>query len=298
MRCPLQFYYNNVVQIKEAEDDELEEMSNRIFGNVFHQSSETLYAELRKGDGTVERENITYALRHKEFIERIVDGVFAEIAFNEKNSGRHVEYNGLQLINREVIIKYLQRLLEIDGRLAPFKIEDIESSVYKNITIHTSSGNRTIDIGGRIDRLDQIYDKTTNTERIRVIDYKTGRCPSKKINSVEEVFEMPTVSEKHADYYLQTMLYASIIRHNKKANPRQLPVSPALLFIQQSSGDDYDPTITIGKDYVNDIADYEEDFTKRLTAIVAEIFEPDIPFNPTEDKSACEHCPYRKICGR
>ncbi len=298
MRCPLQFYYNNVVQIKEAEDDELEEMSNRIFGNVFHQSSETLYAELRKGDGTVERENITYALRHKEFIERIVDGVFAEIAFNEKNSGRHVEYNGLQLINREVIIKYLQRLLEIDGRLAPFKIKDIESSVYKNITIHTSSGNRTIGIGGRIDRLDQIYDKTADTERIRVIDYKTGRCPSKKINSVEEIFEMPTVSEKHADYYLQTMLYASIIRHDKKTNPRQLPVSPALLFIQQSSGDDYDPTITIGKDYVNDIADYEEDFTKRLSAIVAEIFEPDIPFNPTEDKSACEHCPYRKICGR
>ena len=109
---------------------------------------------------------------------------------------------------------------------------------------------------------------------------------------------MPTVSEKHADYYLQTMLYASIIRHDKKANPRQLPASPALLFIQQSSGDDYDPTITIGKDYVNDIADYEEDFTKRLSAIVAEIFEPDIPFNPTEDKSACEHCPYRRICGR
>ena len=46
MRCPLQFYYNNIVQITEAEDDDLEEMTNRIFGNIFHQSSEILYSKL------------------------------------------------------------------------------------------------------------------------------------------------------------------------------------------------------------------------------------------------------------
>ena len=298
MRCPLQFYYNDIVQIKEPEENELEEMSNRIFGNVFHSSSEILYNKLKNDDGTVSGENIAYALKHKEFIERIVDEVFAEIAFNDKGTGRRVDYNGLQLINREVIIKYIYRLLEIDRGLAPFKIKDIESSVYKDITIKTSRGTREIAIGGRIDRLDQITDKASGTERIRVIDYKTGRCPSKKINSTDEIFEIPTVREKHADYFLQTMLYASIIKHDGKINPRRLPVSPALLFIQQASGDGYDPTLTIGKDIVYDIADYEENFNRNLSNIIAEIFEPQQPFQPTEDKSACEYCPYRKICGR
>ena len=85
-------------------------------------------------------------MEHKEFVERIVDEVFAEIAFNAKNSGKRVEYNGLQLINREVIIKYLHRLLAIDKQLAPFKIKDIESSVYQELTIHTSAGIRNIGI--------------------------------------------------------------------------------------------------------------------------------------------------------
>ena len=298
MRCPLQFYYNNIVQITEAEDDDLEEMTNRIFGNIFHQSSEILYSKLSNSDGTVDKKNIAYALEHKEFVERIVDEVFAEIAFNAKNSGKRVEYNGLQLINREVIIKYLHRLLAIDKQLAPFKIKDIESSVYQELTIHTSAGMRNIGIGGRIDRLDQIHDNNTGLERIRVIDYKTGRYPTKKINSVDEIFLMPTVREAHADYFLQTMLYAIIIGHDKKYNPEQLPVSPALLFIQHSSDDDYDPTIMIGKDIVDDVEKYEEDFSRHITDIVSEILEPTQPFYPTSDKAVCEYCQYRKICGR
>mgnify|MGYP002167042953 FL=1 len=135
-------------------------------------------------------------------------------------------------------------------------------------------------------------------ERIRVIDYKTGRYPTKKINSVDEIFLMPTVREAHADYFLQTMLYAIIIRHDKKYNPEQLPVSPALLFIQHSSDDDYDPTIMIGKDIVDDVEKYEEDFSRHITDIVSEILEPTQPFYPTSDKAVCEYCQYRKICGR
>lgn len=298
MRCPLQFYYNNVIQITEDEDDELEKMSNRIFGNIFHESSEVLYSRLRKDDGIVTQSNIKYALEHKEFVERIVDDVFSEIAFNAKNSGKHIDYNGLQLINREVIIKYLMRLLEIDSHLAPFKIKDIESSIYNEFTIKTSAGERKINIGGRIDRLDQIFDKETGSERIRVIDYKTGRYPSKKINSISEVFERPIVSERHADYYLQTMLYAMLIKQDKVYNPENLPVSPALLFIQHSSDDNYEPTIKIGKEKVLDIAKFDNEFSTRISDIVSEIFEPTIPFYPTDDKSVCEYCPYRKICGR
>lgn len=94
------------------------------------------------------------------------------------------------------------------------------------------------------------------------------------------------------------MLYAMLIKQDKVYNPENLPVSPALLFIQHSSDDNYEPTIKIGKENVLDIAKFENEFSTRISDIVSEIFEPTIPFYPTDDKSVCEYCPYRKICGR
>ncbi len=297
MRCPLQFYYSNVAGIKEPEDDDFDEMGSRIFGNVFHAASEFLYKSLGSADGTVTADSIDYAVKHKELIGRIVDEAFAEAVF-EKDTKKRVDYNGLQLINREVIIRYLCRLLEIDRELAPFKITDVETSVYAELTLSTSAGERRINIGGRIDRLDQVFDKAACCERLRVIDYKTGRFPKKKINTVGDVFSMPIEPGKHADYYLQTMLYAMAVRHDRKLNPQGLPVSPALLFIQHTAEDGYDPTLVIGKDRVADIAEVEEDFVNGLTSVVSDIFDPTKPFSPVDDKSICSLCPYAALCGR
>ena len=297
MRCQLQFYYNNIALISEPEDDELEEMSSRIFGNVFHLASEHLYSKLRHKDGTVTSDDISYALEHEELTARIVDEAFSEILFNKKNSGKPVEYNGLQLINREVIIKYIRRLLEIDKKLAPFKINDVELSVNKTIRITTSSGERTIQVGGRIDRLDQILDNETGEWRMRVVDYKTGRLPLKAVSAIDDLFTIPLDTDKHPDYFLQTMLYATAISDDDKYNPDRLPVSPALMFIQHTTGDNYDPTICIGKNKVKDITEYSDEFTANLSGVLADIFELEKPFTPTTDKSICSICPYHSLCG-
>ena len=297
MRCPLQFYYGNVAMIKEPEDDEMDEMSGRQFGNIFHTASEMLYKSLRRSDGTVSVESIDYALKHKEMVGRIVDDAFSEVV-SGAGSKRRVDYNGLQLINREVIIRYLCRLLEIDRGLAPFRINDVETSVYTELTIATGDGTRRINVGGRIDRLDQIYDRAAGCERLRVVDYKTGRYPSRKVNTVEEIFSMPIEPDKHADYYLQTMLYAMIVRHDTRVNPEGYPVSPALLFIQHTAEEGYDPTLLIGKERVSDIAEHEEEFAGRLKSVVSDIFDPQVPFSPTSDKSICSLCPYAGLCGR
>lgn len=296
MRCPLQFYYSNVAKINEPEEDELEEMSSRIFGNVFHAASEILYGELRQNDGTVTRESIDYALKHKEYVTRIVDKAFSETVF-EKGTKKRIDYNGLQLINREVIIRYLRRLLEIDRDLAPLKISDVEVPVCAPLQVTTSGGIRLINIGGRIDRLDRIYDKAIGCERLRVIDYKTGRYAMKKVNCVDEIFAMPPEQGKHTDYYLQTMLYAMLVKHDRRLNPDGLAVSPALLFIQQTAEEGYDPTLIIGKERIADIAEHEQTFSEGLHSIVSEIFDPARPFRPTEDKSVCSFCPYCGLCG-
>ena len=102
--------------------------------------------------------------------------------------------------------------------------------------------------------------------------------------------------EKHSDYFLQTMLYASIVRNSEKYNANDLPVSPALLFIQRSSSSNYDPTLKFGKDEIKDIKEYEDEFMTYIDNTIADIFDKDKPFKPTSKPSRCMICPYFDIC--
>ena len=151
--------------------------------------------------------------------------------------------------------------------------------------------DRTITIGGRIDRLDRITD-ADGTERIRVIDYKTGSRRLKSLADVDAIYAQESLKD-HSDYYLQAFLYSHIIRRDTDT-----AVSPALLFIQHAGTDDYDPTLQLGKTYVRDIASYSDRFMALLDEKIKEIFDPTIDFVPTDDHNRCRTCPYATLCGR
>jgi len=109
---------------------------------------------------------------------------------------------------------------------------------------------------------------------------------------VDAIFDQSQLAN-HSDYYLQTLLYARIVRqqHNE-------PVAPALLFIQHAAADDYDPILCFGSERIADVATPEGDrFVKLLMEKVEEIFTPDQPFTPTADQDRCRTCPYAHLCG-
>ncbi len=85
---------------------------------------------------------------------------------------------------------------------------------------------------------------------------------------------------------------------NKQYNPNALPVSPALLFIQHAHTENYDPTLKFGKEPILDISSYLTGFNANLNHVVADIFNPEKPFTPTEDKQICATCPYAQLCRR
>lgn len=298
MRCPLQFYYYNIAQIKEL--DETDEMDNRMFGNIFHGAAEILYRKyLNAENHIIKKDAINNILKNRPQIERIVDEAFAEVYFKQNYTGNDNKtfYNGLQLINREVIIRYLKRLLEIDSSLAPFTIVGIEKDVYQDVMFNANNKERTIRLGGRIDRLDKIIDQNSNTEKIRIVDYKTGNSNLKEAKSLDDIFLRPLNTEIHADYYLQIMLYSLIVRTDKEYNKSNLPVSPALLFIQHSAEEGYNPIISIDRNKINDISEFIPDFMKNIKSILSEIFDSATPFMPTKERKTCENCPYANLCG-
>lgn len=216
-------------------------------------------------------------------IVHMVDEAIKQEFFHIDDASRPLPpLDGLQLINREVIIKYLRQLLECDRGLTPFRILGLEKWV--NITL----GDKYI--AGIIDRLDSITDPETGLERIRVVDYKTGSRNVKAMPHVAAIFSQEAIKE-HSDYFLQTFLYAHIVRSN---TPEM--VSPCLLFIQHAGGDGYDPTLKIGKEKVTDIATYSEEFIELLNQLLADIFNAQIAFVPTDDQHRCETCPYASLC--
>ena len=292
MRCPLQFYYRYVAGLQEPDvpDDE-QELDNRMFGDIFHDAADIIYHRLPQH---ITKDILDHLLNTKVEIERAVDEAFHNKLPNSPLSGLHI-------INREVIIHYLRQLLEIDRRLAPFTILGLECDVYRPLT-------PTMQIGGRIDRLDLIHEDTP-LERIRVVDYKTGSRNIKPLPDVESIFSPEKIHE-HSDYYLQACLYADIVSGKQNILPQTsalrhqpsdispLKVSPALLFIQHAAAEDYDPTLKFGKEPILDIADYSVRFNELLKEKVDEIFSSTMPFCPTDDLRVCRTCPYAQLCRR
>ena len=197
--------------------------------------------------------------------------------------------DGIQLINREVIIRYVRLLLETDRRLTPFTILGLEKRVDMPCTI---GGELQTVIGGYIDRLDQITDPASGETRIRVVDYKTGGYRLKALPDIEAIFDPQNIKD-HSDYYLQAFLYSHIVRRETT-----IPVSPALLFIQHAGADDYDPTLCLGKEPVRDIASVSDTFIQQLNNKMGEVFNHALPLMPTDDRKRCDTCPYAALCGR
>ena len=285
-RCQLSFFYRYVGGLKELDDEELQ-IDDRIFGLVFHAAAQHLYEQMMRQGHRIEKAQILQVLHSKVAIEMAVDKAFRE------QMPQMREYNGLQLINREVIIHYVRQLLEIDLQLAPFTIYALEYEVIHDWTVHQGDKTFTTTIGGSIDRLDAVM--TDQQERIRVIDYKTGGGKLTALPDVESIFE---TNESHHGYYLQTLLYSSIVREDERINPDRLPVSPALLFIQHSAGEGYDPTLLFGKEKIRDVHPFIQPFREMLRNCIDELFNQAVPFRPVEDVKTCRSCPYAQLCGR
>lgn len=308
LRCPLQFFYNYVAGIKEP-NDESDVMDNMKFGNIFHEASQMIYDEItgvdrervntldifEQGGHEISKSQIRHVLEDKSIIDRNLNKAIMKHLFKNPDGKKVPDLNGLQLINRKVILHYLRQLMKIDLGLAPFTIRGLEGDVFTTISIQTSEGKRQLRIGGRIDRLDEVTG-SDGVRRIRVVDYKTGFNSVKDLGGIDDVFLSKNI-EKHCDYYLQAMLYAMIVRGSTSINPKGLEVSPALLFIQKAQEENYSPVLKFNGQEIKDIRLFNDAFEKHLAELISEIMEPGKAFEPTTERKRCASCVYSKICG-
>ena len=304
MRCPLQFYYNSICQLHQQDEDNIDEIDNTMFGDLFHHSAELIYKQLSQQQTTITKDMILSVLKDPSFLERIIDQAFREKLFQADERQFVPQYNGLQMLNKNVIRLYLQRLLHLDAAWAPFDILALEESFYDKVSFEVNGLQHCLNIGGKVDRIDKVNQDGKNI--VRIVDYKTGRPLTSLPADVKDVFNIDNIDTKHTNYYLQTMLYAGVVKYGansykKVGQMRQQGVAPALLFIRQASNETYNPVLSFAvgrgsRETLDDISTVWPEFLDQLKQLLAEIFNPELDFMPTAHTERCDNCPYREIC--
>ncbi len=296
--CKMKFYLSTVCGMR-VEQDPDDGIDARLMGNIFHNSAEEIYREMlsHSKDNTIPSTQISAYTKDKgDRLQRIIDEQF-------KKEANVTEFRGENILIREVIERYLLNLLRWDEAHAPITMEAMESDVSMPIDVKIENETVTVLTGGRVDRMD-ILTEADGTRHFRILDYKTGSHE----NDVRKFADIFKPDHTHAGYYLQTFLYALAAKHEGTTT---LPIKPVLFYTAKAGRPDYDPTLhiasgeskkdadsTVPSGPVENIALYEKDFLDGLSAVIAEIFSPKVPFSKTSNADACKYCDFRKLCNR
>lgn len=284
--CRLKFYLRFVARIKPAPEVSTE-IDSMTFGNIFHRAAQLVYQDLTTHGKMIQATDLSQLLSAPQRIQHYVDCAFKELFF-QISPDEKAAYNGLQLINREVIGGYLHQLLTHDLHYAPFSMEGMETPVCEIVPLLTEQGPLHLALGGKVDRMD------LKEGTLRIVDYKTGGSPS-NVRSIEQLF---TPAKERPGYALQAFLYASLLAKQQPA----YRISPALLYIHRAANTDYSPIIKYGErstlSPVDDFRPLDEEFRNNLQMLLEEIFNPGVPFTPAEEDSRCSFCEFASLCRR
>jgi RecB family exonuclease len=259
--CPLKFYFSYVAGLKEKEERE-DVIEAAVLGNVLHGAMEVLYADkqlIQKEDFAVLQSQVTDA----------VDKAIADCYANPH------DLEGKNLLVRNVIQELVRQILRLDEADAPLEIVQLENWDTINFALDEE---RTIIIGGKIDRVDRV------PEGLRVIDYKTGKVYFKTVKSPEDIF----IDTSHKEQF-QATLYAFLT--NKKF--KGAPVKVGLITLREmSQGVKY---LDKGQAATTESLKY---FEEGLRNLLNNLFDRAIPFVQTDDLNQCKYCSFKDVCAR
>ena len=289
--CSLRFYLQKIKGY-ETPDELSDELDSSVFGTIFHRAAEFLYREISghslhyEGDSpiVVKKEQLDVYLQpdSNHRIRRFVSKAFEEVYFKGKSVDES-QYNGEQLINFRVICKMLERLIEFDRRRAPFTILGLEWRNYDFIELPEAFVK--LKIGGIIDRLEE------QNGKLLIMDYKTGSS-GKTYKTLEDLV---TEKDKRASHIFQTFVYASVIIRKKAF---ELPIVPALLYIQDAGKENFSPVVEYEKEPIEDFRDLNEAFEELYIQKISDLFNRDIPFKQTTFENNCVYCTFKELCNR
>lgn len=305
LHCPLRFYLQFVERLDE-EEEVTEGVDARQFGLVLHAALSRLYDTLRGGP-------VQSDVLHRMADDR--DALAATVRQALRDEMNLAEVTGYLRVVCEIIVAYIQGILRHDARLCPFTYEASEAVRLFDFAV---TDGLTVRLKCIYDRLDRSRDG-----HLRVVDYKTSSPDYKDVknrtfkrtefSSVDGLFDewgrLASGDDKAfgSEDAFQVMLYCLMLT-SPDARPEggaaPMPVGPEgvqpHLYYVRAFHDAAVSTVLTQRDAgpVTDFAPYAADFADRLRRLLAEIYDPSVPFRQADAPGACRNCPFRSICKR
>ena len=281
--CPLKFYFSVVEGIRE-EEEVSETIESDVFGSILHKVMEELYKPFQGKMVTVD---LLKAIRKDT---ALLTGAIARAFASEFFKTAVVRsLTGQNYLIGEMIRKYVEKILERDGKLTPFVYIESERKINGLISL---SDHSEIRLKGFIDRVDEVRNA------IRIIDYKSGSGTT-TFSSIESLFNKE--EKDRAKAVMQVFMYCWMYAH--LAENKGKTIQPGIYYVRSLFSDPFDPSvyhrIERGKsEKVEDFSGYAQAFEEGLRGCLDEIFNPEIPFTQTPTGKACSYCPFKGICGK
>ena len=249
--CPAKFFYAKVEGLK-AEKEVSESLDSGMLGNVLHRTMQELYPAGTRVDAA-----FLEGLRHS--VKRIRETVERNICVELKT----LEVSGRNLVLLDIVCSYVDAIIGADlSRVAaegPFAVIGTEKFV-------------SLPIGG--------FTFVGYIDRLRVVDYKTGRVGPADLTFDPKTEDMPQIG-------LQLYLYKRMLApaaHGKEID-----------------GAIYQPAAILGGGDIYRL-DLDAPYCARMDAdldtVLSQISDLSVPWTRTGDLKKCEYCDFRAICGR
>jgi len=263
IRCPLQFYYQYLLGLQENEDL-LDAPGAAHIGTFIHQLLEETFKEFKGKKPVIDA-------KFRRYFSKKMQEKF------ENSLARRMRSDSFLL--REIIDNRLNKFLDNEAQRPVAKIICLEEERRGTITLN----NELMQFKYTVDRIDELTDKS-----IVIIDYKTGGAD---------------IMPKRLDVLLNMAMSRESIRDNIKSF--QLPLYYYFVakdFPQSRvNAQTYNLRTCQRKDFIcqEDSLRKEEVMQvclRALSALFAELFDPDIAFVPDKNERSCRYCVFSSLC--
>lgn len=295
IRCPLKFYLGFVRNLRE--DDEVTEgVDSAIFGTILHNALCSLYS--RCVGQTVQASML------EDYVEKpyrqVADAIHQ--AFKKEMNIQQIE--GYNLLIAEILTNYAVETLRHDISQCPFIY--VAGECKQTFVYHAAEG-LDVRIKCVYDRLDKPIGRT---DTLRIVDYKTGNSSHGAKLVFPAVDDLFHPDGKGSSEAFQVMLYGLMLEQASQRDLEQMKlaerpasVSPHLYFVR-----DFHPhrrvstqlAVGTGKT-VSPVENFDAlrpQMTEQLNKLLAEMFDPHVPFRQCQNVKTCTYCPFINLCKR
>lgn len=274
--CPMQYYFQYVLGIRDNED--LEDTLNPMrYGTAVHQILHDLY-ETVKG-----KENLTTddLKKLKEQTGEYIQRHFAKMGEESASHGR--VYLQQRIANEQIL-----HLIENDTKTIlsgrSMQIVALERPLKHPLVL---PNGQTVNLQGTADRIDKV------DGHLRIVDYKTGKVETRELTTTQENVFSGELSDKAFQVLMYGWLYLQDNADESFSADNIELIESGIYPLGDSRGAfiplqwDGTPVIPVGQISVMETL---------LHQLISEIMDPSQPFVVREDNQKCDHCTYKNVC--